>query len=164
MSLHITFPVFPIVLLPCGLTGVFIFETTELKMTLLTRWVSCSVHTRKTIWIRAVTAVGSVDFCLFVCLVSSNEHKLNFKKSKEACLSYIQDALLQKQWKRAAEFLTCYVESLEKDYSREHIGPSEVSPCSLSRFFCTWKNICKAASVYFRTNIFLISLIKRFLF
>ncbi|KAF2982467.1 hypothetical protein EK904_003871 [Melospiza melodia maxima] len=58
--------------------------------------------------------------------VSSNEHKLNFKKSKEACLSYIQDALLQKQWKRAAEFLTCYVESLEKDYSREHIGPSEM--------------------------------------
>ncbi|XP_064270177.1 TATA box-binding protein-associated factor RNA polymerase I subunit A isoform X3 [Passer domesticus] len=59
-------------------------------------------------------------------LVSSNEHKLNFKKSKETCLSYIQDALLQKQWKRAAEFLTCYVESLEKDYSREHIGPSEM--------------------------------------
>ncbi|XP_037989421.1 TATA box-binding protein-associated factor RNA polymerase I subunit A isoform X2 [Motacilla alba alba] len=58
--------------------------------------------------------------------VSSNEHKLNFKKSKEACLSYIQDALLQKQWKRAAEFLTCYVESLEKDYCREHIGPSEM--------------------------------------
>ncbi|XP_068041680.1 TATA box-binding protein-associated factor RNA polymerase I subunit A isoform X3 [Anomalospiza imberbis] len=58
--------------------------------------------------------------------VSSNEHKLNFKKSKEACLSYIQDALLQKQWKRAAEFLTCYVESLEKDYSREHIGASEM--------------------------------------
>ncbi|RMC12353.1 hypothetical protein DUI87_09868 [Hirundo rustica rustica] len=58
--------------------------------------------------------------------VSSNEHKLSFKKSKEACLSYIQDALLQRQWKRAAEFLTCYIESLEKDYSREHVGPSEV--------------------------------------
>ncbi|XP_041907670.1 TATA box-binding protein-associated factor RNA polymerase I subunit A [Corvus kubaryi] len=57
---------------------------------------------------------------------SSHEHKLNFRKSKEACLSYIQDAMLQKQWKRAAEFLTCYVESLEKDYSREHIGPSEM--------------------------------------
>lgn len=91
-----------------------------------------------------MTAVGSVDYFLFVWLgffvvylVSSNEHKLNFKNSKEACLSYIQDALLQKQWKRAAEFLTCYVESLEKDYSREHIGPSEVSPCSLSKFFCS---------------------------
>ncbi|NWX19345.1 TAF1A polymerase, partial [Aegotheles bennettii] len=57
---------------------------------------------------------------------SSQEHKSNFKKSKEACLSYIQDAMLQKQWKRAAEFLTFYVESLEKDFSTEHVGPSEI--------------------------------------
>ncbi|XP_008918108.3 TATA box-binding protein-associated factor RNA polymerase I subunit A [Manacus vitellinus] len=57
---------------------------------------------------------------------SSHEHKVNFKKSKEACLSYIQDAMLQKQWKRAAEYLTFYVESLEKDYSREPISPSEM--------------------------------------
>ncbi|NWU94001.1 TAF1A polymerase, partial [Upupa epops] len=57
---------------------------------------------------------------------SSHEHKTNFKKSKEACLSYIQDAMLQKQWKRAAEFLTYYVESLEKDFSRERLNPSEI--------------------------------------
>ncbi|XP_037261552.1 TATA box-binding protein-associated factor RNA polymerase I subunit A isoform X2 [Falco rusticolus] len=57
---------------------------------------------------------------------SSHEHKLNFKKSKEVCLNYIQDAILQKQWKRAAEFMTSYVESLEKDYSREYVGPSEI--------------------------------------
>ncbi|KAM6324422.1 TATA box-binding protein-associated factor RNA polymerase I subunit A [Aegotheles albertisi] len=57
---------------------------------------------------------------------SFQEHKSNFKKSKEACLSYIQDAMLQKQWKRAAEFLTFYVESLEKDFSTEHVGPSEI--------------------------------------
>ncbi|NXO01186.1 TAF1A polymerase, partial [Rhinopomastus cyanomelas] len=56
----------------------------------------------------------------------SYEHKVNFKKSKEACLSYIQDAMLQKQWERAAEFLTFYVESLEKDFSREHVNPSEL--------------------------------------
>ncbi|KAM7119851.1 TATA box-binding protein-associated factor RNA polymerase I subunit A [Ciconia maguari] len=57
---------------------------------------------------------------------SSHEHKLNFKKSKEVCLSYIQDAMLQKQWKRAAEFLTFYIESLEKDFSTEYMGPSEI--------------------------------------
>lgn len=83
---------------------------------------------------------------LFVCLASSHEHKLNFKKSKKVCLSYIQDAMLQKQWKRAAEFLTSYIESLEKDYSTEYMGPSEVSQCPyqisfavgeiLARIFC----------------------------
>ncbi|XP_071595816.1 TATA box-binding protein-associated factor RNA polymerase I subunit A isoform X1 [Heliangelus exortis] len=57
---------------------------------------------------------------------SSQEHKLNFKKSKEVCLRYIQDAMLQKQWKRAAEFLSFYVESLEKDFSREYVNPSEI--------------------------------------
>ncbi|NWQ80978.1 TAF1A polymerase, partial [Columbina picui] len=57
---------------------------------------------------------------------SSHEHKLNFQKSKEACLNYIQDAMLQKQWKRAAEFLTFYIEALEKDFSREYMGPSEI--------------------------------------
>ncbi|NXH11272.1 TAF1A polymerase, partial [Bucco capensis] len=57
---------------------------------------------------------------------SSHEHRLNFKKSKEVCLNYVQDAMLQKQWKRAAEFLTFYIESLEKDFSRECIGPSEM--------------------------------------
>ncbi|KAM6433443.1 TATA box-binding protein-associated factor RNA polymerase I subunit A [Rhynochetos jubatus] len=56
----------------------------------------------------------------------SHEHKLNFRKSKEVCLSYIQDAMLQKQWKRAAEFLTFYIESVEKDFSREYMGPSEI--------------------------------------
>ncbi|NXI57698.1 TAF1A polymerase, partial [Chloroceryle aenea] len=55
-----------------------------------------------------------------------HEEKLNFKKSKEVCLSYIQDAMLQKQWKRAAEFFTSYVESLEKDFSREYVSPSEI--------------------------------------
>ncbi|XP_067148994.1 TATA box-binding protein-associated factor RNA polymerase I subunit A isoform X4 [Apteryx mantelli] len=57
---------------------------------------------------------------------TSHEHKLNFRKSKEACLTYIQDAMLQKQWKRAAEFLTFYIESLEKDFSTEYMGPSEM--------------------------------------
>ncbi|XP_061221036.1 TATA box-binding protein-associated factor RNA polymerase I subunit A [Neopsephotus bourkii] len=56
----------------------------------------------------------------------SHEHKITFKRSKSVCLSYIQDALLQKQWKRAAEFLFSYVESLEKDYSTEYMGPSEM--------------------------------------
>uniref|UniRef100_A0A8C9ENL7 TATA-box binding protein associated factor, RNA polymerase I subunit A n=1 Tax=Pavo cristatus TaxID=9049 RepID=A0A8C9ENL7_PAVCR len=56
----------------------------------------------------------------------SNERRLNFWKSKELCLNYIQDALLQKQWKRAAEFLTSYIESLEKDFSTEYMGPSEI--------------------------------------
>lgn len=83
-----------------------------------------------------MTVVGLVDFCLFVFLASSHEYKLNFKKSKEACLSYIQDAMLQKQWKRAAEFLTFYIESLEKDFSKEYMGPSEVSQCPLSEEFC----------------------------
>lgn len=82
--------------------------------------------------------VGLVDFFgLFVCLASSREHKLNFKKSKEVCLSYVQDAMLQKQWKRAAEFLTFYTESLEKDFSTEYMGPSEVSQYPLSEFFCS---------------------------
>ncbi|XP_063184316.1 TATA box-binding protein-associated factor RNA polymerase I subunit A [Chroicocephalus ridibundus] len=57
---------------------------------------------------------------------SSHEYKLNFKKSKEMCLSYIQDAMLQKQWKKAAEFLTFYIESLEKDFSTEYVSPSEM--------------------------------------
>ncbi|NXW86888.1 TAF1A polymerase, partial [Alopecoenas beccarii] len=57
---------------------------------------------------------------------SSHEHRLNFQKSKEVCLNYIQDAMLQKQWKRAAEFLTVYIEALEKDFSREYMGPSEI--------------------------------------
>lgn len=43
--------------------------------------------------------------------------------------------MLQKQWERAAEFLTYYVESLEKDFSRETVGPSEVSQCPLAEFF-----------------------------
>ncbi|KFV40908.1 TATA box-binding protein-associated factor RNA polymerase I subunit A, partial [Tyto alba] len=75
----------------------------------------------------------------------SDEHKLTFKKSKEMCLNYIQDAMLKNQWKRAAEFLTSYVESLEKDYSREPVGPSETiwrigteilyqSHCSMKEF------------------------------
>nr|XP_013812240.1 PREDICTED: TATA box-binding protein-associated factor RNA polymerase I subunit A isoform X2 [Apteryx mantelli mantelli] len=34
--------------------------------------------------------------------------------------------MLQKQWKRAAEFLTFYIESLEKDFSTEYMGPSEM--------------------------------------
>nr|XP_009685031.1 PREDICTED: TATA box-binding protein-associated factor RNA polymerase I subunit A isoform X1 [Struthio camelus australis] len=34
--------------------------------------------------------------------------------------------MLQKQWKRAAEFLTFYTESLEKDFSTEYMGPSEM--------------------------------------
>ncbi|XP_046769666.1 TATA box-binding protein-associated factor RNA polymerase I subunit A isoform X1 [Gallus gallus] len=59
-------------------------------------------------------------------IASSNEHRLNFWKSKELCLNYIQDALLQKQWKRAAEFLTSYIESLEKDFSTQYMGPSEM--------------------------------------
>ncbi|XP_013029434.3 TATA box-binding protein-associated factor RNA polymerase I subunit A isoform X2 [Anser cygnoides] len=62
----------------------------------------------------------------FYRAASSREHKLSFKKSKEVCLSYVQDAILQKQWKRAAEFLTFYIESLEKDYSIEYMGPSEI--------------------------------------
>uniref|UniRef100_A0A6G1RY68 TATA-box binding protein associated factor, RNA polymerase I subunit A n=1 Tax=Hypotaenidia okinawae TaxID=2861861 RepID=A0A6G1RY68_9GRUI len=57
---------------------------------------------------------------------STSEHKLSFQKSKEVCLSYIQDAMLQKQWKRAAEFLTFYIESLEKDFSTKYVGPSEM--------------------------------------
>ncbi|NXC50681.1 TAF1A polymerase, partial [Penelope pileata] len=57
---------------------------------------------------------------------SIKEHKLSFWKSKELCLSYIQDAMLQKQWKRAAEFLTFYLESLEKDISTRYVGPSEM--------------------------------------
>lgn len=82
--------------------------------------------------------VGLVDlFVCFVSLASSHEHKLNFKKSKEVCLNYIQDAMLQKQWKRAAEFLTFYVESLEKDFSTAYMGPSEVSQCALSELFCS---------------------------
>ncbi|XP_053919655.1 TATA box-binding protein-associated factor RNA polymerase I subunit A [Cuculus canorus] len=58
--------------------------------------------------------------------VSSHEHKLNFGKSKEMCLNFIQDAMLQKQWNRAAEFLTFYAEALEKDFSRDYMGPSEI--------------------------------------
>ncbi|NXL33778.1 TAF1A polymerase, partial [Glaucidium brasilianum] len=54
------------------------------------------------------------------------ESKFNFKKCKELCLNFIQDAMLQKQWKRAAEFLTFYVEALEKDFSREPVGVSEI--------------------------------------
>ncbi|NXX89550.1 TAF1A polymerase, partial [Centropus bengalensis] len=57
---------------------------------------------------------------------SFNEYKLNFKKSKEACLNYIQEAVLQKQWKRAAEFLTSYAEALEKDFSKGSSCPSEI--------------------------------------
>ncbi|XP_015712762.1 TATA box-binding protein-associated factor RNA polymerase I subunit A [Coturnix japonica] len=57
---------------------------------------------------------------------SSKEHRLSFWKSKELCLNYIQDALLQKQWKRAAEFLTSYIESLEKDFSTVFMGPAEM--------------------------------------
>ncbi|XP_026701750.1 TATA box-binding protein-associated factor RNA polymerase I subunit A [Athene cunicularia] len=34
--------------------------------------------------------------------------------------------MLRKQWKRAAEFLTFYVEALEKDFSREPVGASEI--------------------------------------
>lgn len=75
MSFCITFPAFPIVLLPCGLTGVFIFKTTELKMALLTRWLSCSVHTRKTLKWRASGCLNKGhDSCglswFFVCLFS----------------------------------------------------------------------------------------------
>ncbi|XP_009899504.2 TATA box-binding protein-associated factor RNA polymerase I subunit A [Dryobates pubescens] len=58
--------------------------------------------------------------------VSRRDHKSDFRKSKEACLRYIQDAMLRQQWKRAAEFLTYYIESLEKDFSRESVGPSEM--------------------------------------
>ncbi|NXG42112.1 TAF1A polymerase, partial [Psilopogon haemacephalus] len=54
------------------------------------------------------------------------QRKLDFSKSKEACLNYVQDAMLQKQWERAAEFLACYVEFLEKDFSRESVGPAEI--------------------------------------
>ncbi|NXJ60322.1 TAF1A polymerase, partial [Rostratula benghalensis] len=57
---------------------------------------------------------------------SSHEYKLNFKKSKEACLNYIQDAMLQKQWKRAAELLTFYIESLEKVFPVEYMCPLEI--------------------------------------
>uniref|UniRef100_A0A8C4XSP5 TATA-box binding protein associated factor, RNA polymerase I subunit A n=1 Tax=Falco tinnunculus TaxID=100819 RepID=A0A8C4XSP5_FALTI len=83
---------------------------------------------------------------------SSHEHKLNFKKSKEACLNYIQDAILQKQWKRAAEFMTSYVESLEKDYSREYVGPSEVCLEHAFHLLCNgltdeaYQNLCLAES------------------
>lgn len=89
--------------------------------------------------------MGLVHFvCVLTCLASSHEHKSSFKKSKEVCLSYIQDAILQKQWKRAAEFLTFYIESIEKDYSVEYMGPSEVSPCPLSEVFLQLrKNTCK---------------------
>nr|XP_032640275.1 TATA box-binding protein-associated factor RNA polymerase I subunit A isoform X2 [Chelonoidis abingdonii] len=49
-----------------------------------------------------------------------------FQETKEACLNYIQDALLQHQWQRAAEFMTIYLETLENTSAEKRMAAPEV--------------------------------------
>ncbi|XP_019338689.1 TATA box-binding protein-associated factor RNA polymerase I subunit A isoform X2 [Alligator mississippiensis] len=59
----------------------------------------------------------SIHLPLLPCLlhhpVTRGPKETEFQKTKEACLNYIQDALLQNQWQRAAEFMISYLEILE---------------------------------------------------
>uniref|UniRef100_A0ACB8GAC7 Uncharacterized protein n=1 Tax=Sphaerodactylus townsendi TaxID=933632 RepID=A0ACB8GAC7_9SAUR len=51
----------------------------------------------------------------------------DFQKAKEDCLRYIQDALLQSQWQRAAELMISYVESLENtNWPKRLAAPEEI--------------------------------------
>uniref|UniRef100_A0A452HYX1 Uncharacterized protein n=1 Tax=Gopherus agassizii TaxID=38772 RepID=A0A452HYX1_9SAUR len=49
-----------------------------------------------------------------------------FQETKKACLNYIQDALLQHQWQRAAEFMTNYLETLENTSAEKQMAAPEV--------------------------------------
>ncbi|XP_053879016.1 TATA box-binding protein-associated factor RNA polymerase I subunit A isoform X1 [Malaclemys terrapin pileata] len=49
-----------------------------------------------------------------------------FQETKKACLNYIQDALLQHQWQRAAEFMTNYLETLESTSAEKRMAAPEV--------------------------------------
>ncbi|XP_077669853.1 TATA box-binding protein-associated factor RNA polymerase I subunit A isoform X2 [Eretmochelys imbricata] len=49
-----------------------------------------------------------------------------FQETKKACLNYIQDALLQHQWQRAAEFMTNYLETLENTSAEQRMAAPEV--------------------------------------
>ncbi|XP_043367663.1 TATA box-binding protein-associated factor RNA polymerase I subunit A isoform X3 [Dermochelys coriacea] len=49
-----------------------------------------------------------------------------FQETKKACLNYIQDALLQHQWQRAAEFMTNYLETLENTSAEKRMAAPEV--------------------------------------
>ncbi|XP_015284460.1 PREDICTED: TATA box-binding protein-associated factor RNA polymerase I subunit A [Gekko japonicus] len=51
----------------------------------------------------------------------------DFQKAKEECLNYIQEALLQSQWQRAAELMVSYVEALENTtYRKQLVAPEEI--------------------------------------
>ncbi|KAM7173209.1 TATA box-binding protein-associated factor RNA polymerase I subunit A isoform 2-T3 [Macrochelys suwanniensis] len=49
-----------------------------------------------------------------------------FQETKKTCLNYIQDALLQHQWQRAAEFMTNYLETLENTSAEKRMAAPEV--------------------------------------
>ncbi|XP_067421016.1 TATA box-binding protein-associated factor RNA polymerase I subunit A [Emydura macquarii macquarii] len=49
-----------------------------------------------------------------------------FQETKRACLNYIQDALLQNQWQRAAEFMINYLETLENTSAEKRMAAPEV--------------------------------------
>nr|XP_056708308.1 TATA box-binding protein-associated factor RNA polymerase I subunit A [Euleptes europaea] len=50
----------------------------------------------------------------------------DFQKAKEDCLSYIQEALLQSQWQRAAELMVSYLESLQNTTTTKQLAAREV--------------------------------------
>uniref|UniRef100_A0A8D0GRF9 TATA-box binding protein associated factor, RNA polymerase I subunit A n=1 Tax=Sphenodon punctatus TaxID=8508 RepID=A0A8D0GRF9_SPHPU len=52
--------------------------------------------------------------------------EMDFQKAKNACLNYIQDALLQNQWQRAAEFMMNYLETLESNSTAKRLAAPEV--------------------------------------
>ncbi|XP_074844702.1 TATA box-binding protein-associated factor RNA polymerase I subunit A isoform X2 [Carettochelys insculpta] len=63
-----------------------------------------------------------------------------FQESKTACLNYIQDALLENQWQRAAEFMTAYLETLESTSVETQMAASEVVIISLqNRKLVIWR-------------------------
>lgn len=62
-----------------------------------------------------------------VFVATASQIPSDFQQAKEDCLNYIQEALLQSQWQRAAELMVSYVETLENTHTEKQLAAPEVS-------------------------------------
>ncbi|XP_029449010.1 TATA box-binding protein-associated factor RNA polymerase I subunit A isoform X2 [Rhinatrema bivittatum] len=62
-----------------------------------------------------------------LCLPGAHyQQKQGFRKSVSACLNYIQEALFQNQWQRAAELMLNYFQALEDSTTKEMQAAPEI--------------------------------------
>lgn len=61
---------------------------------------------------------------VFIATVTGGKKRKDFAQTTNACLSFLQEALLKHQWRRAAEYMHSYLQTLEdSDTYRKQAAP-----------------------------------------